>query len=71
MVKVKKPKQERRADLPTIGTQTIENAAAAGLKGIAIEEGSTFVVDMKSVIELANRLGLFVVGVNASCLQEK
>ena len=71
LVKVRKPKQERRADLPTIGTQTIENAAAAGLKGIAIEEGSTFVVDMKSVIELANRLGLFVVGVNASCLQEK
>lgn len=71
LVKVKKPAQEQRADLPTIGTRTIENAAAVGLKGIAVEKDSTFIVDMKAVVELADRLGLFVMGVDASCLKEK
>ncbi len=41
LVKLLKPGQERRTDLPTIGPQTIRNAAAAGLRGVAFEAGST------------------------------
>src|SRR6202007_2353949 len=37
LVKAAKPGQERRADLPTIGLRTVANAAAAGLRGIAVE----------------------------------
>ncbi|MBF0560427.1 MAG: UDP-2,3-diacylglucosamine diphosphatase LpxI [Alphaproteobacteria bacterium] len=63
LVKVKKPGQERRADLPTIGVDTIERAAAAGLRGVAIEVGGAIVLDRSAVVEKADSLGLFVVGV--------
>jgi DUF1009 family protein len=63
LVKVKKPEQEARVDLPVIGVQTVEGAAAAGLVGIAIEAGAALVVDRDAVVAAADRAGLFVVGV--------
>ena len=69
LVKVKKPTQETRADLPTIGTQTIINAYSAGFAGIAIEAGSTFVVDKADVVKKADELGLFVLGIDETCLK--
>jgi DUF1009 family protein len=63
LVKTKKPQQERRADLPTIGVPTVRNAKAAGLRGIAVEAGHTLVIDLKGVIDAADETGLFVVGV--------
>lgn len=62
LVKTKKPQQERRADLPTIGTTTVRNAKAAGLRGIAVEAGHTLVINLKDVITAADETGLFVVG---------
>ena len=62
LVKAKKPDQERRADLPTIGPHTVEAAQEAGLRGIAVEAWSTLVIDRAAVTELADRLGLFVIG---------
>jgi DUF1009 family protein len=62
LVKRSKPGQERRVDLPTIGVATIEGAAAAGLSGVAGEAGATLVLDQAGVVEAADRLGLFVVG---------
>jgi len=62
LVKAKKPGQERRADLPTIGPHTVEAAHAAGLRGIAVEAWSTLVIDRMAMTELADRLGLFVFG---------
>ena len=63
LVKLKKPQQDHRLDLPTIGVATVENAASAGLRGIAIEAGGTLVIDRSEVVAAADRLGLFVVGV--------
>ncbi|MHA1598429.1 MAG: lipid-A-disaccharide synthase, partial [Alphaproteobacteria bacterium] len=63
LVKVSKPGQERRADLPTIGVASIENAARAGLSGIAIEAGSSLIVDRDAVIAAADNAGLFIVGI--------
>ncbi|PWC87773.1 UDP-2,3-diacylglucosamine pyrophosphatase [Azospirillum sp. TSH100] len=63
LVKVKKPKQDRRIDLPTMGVTTVERAAAAGLRGIAVEAGGSLLVDRAAVAEAADRLGLFVVGI--------
>ena len=63
LVKTKKPQQEQRADLPTIGVSTVENAADSGLRGIAVQAGKTLIVDRAAVVEKADELGLFVVGV--------
>lgn len=65
LVKAKKPQQERRADLPTIGPATVDNAARAGLKGIAVEAGHTLVLERADVARAADASGLFVVGVSA------
>lgn len=62
LVKCVKPQQERRVDLPTIGVTTVENAAAAGLKGIAVEAGAALIVDARETAAAADRLGLFLVG---------
>ncbi len=63
LVKISKPGQERRVDLPTIGPDTVKNCVAAGLRGIAVEAGSTVVVDRAAVITAADASGLFVCGV--------
>jgi DUF1009 family protein len=63
LVKVAKPGQERRVDLPTIGPQTVDNAAAARLSGIAVEAGGALVLDRAEVARRADAAGLFVVGV--------
>ena len=65
LVKMAKPQQERRADLPAIGAQTVASAAAAGLKGIAIEAGGCLVLDRAAVVAAADRAGIFIIGVSA------
>ncbi len=61
LVKLKKPRQERRADLPTIGPATIRAAAAAGLAGIAVHAGNCLIIERQSTIE-ARRPGRLVRG---------
>ena len=63
LAKAPKPGQDRRVDLPTIGVATVERAALAGLAGIAGEAGAILVVDKPAVRAAADRLGLFVFGV--------
>ena len=63
LVKRPKPGQERRVDLPTIGVPTVEGAAAAGLKGIAVEAGGALVTDRTAVAQAADAAGIFVCGV--------
>lgn len=62
LVKLPKPQQERRIDLPTIGVQTVEGVARAGLAGIAVEAGAALVIDQAQVAAAADRLGVFVYG---------
>jgi DUF1009 family protein len=66
LVKLAKPGQERRADLPTIGPATVERAGAAGLRGIAVEAGGTLLADRAGVIAKADAAGLFVLGLDPS-----
>ena len=63
LVKLKKPSQDRRADLPAIGFGTIERASAAGLAGIAVEAGETIILGRGEVIQGADSAELFLVGV--------
>lgn len=65
LVKLLKPGQERRTDLPTIGPQTIRNAAAAGLRGVAFEAGSTILAERGAAVAAADAAGLFLLGLDA------
>jgi UDP-2,3-diacylglucosamine hydrolase len=62
LVKSVKPGQDRRADLPTIGADTIGHAAAAGLAGIAYDASGTILADREACIAQADALGLFLLG---------
>lgn len=62
LAKMLKPGQERRADLPTIGVATIENAARAGLGGVVVEAGASLIVDRAAALKAADAAGLFIVG---------
>lgn len=64
LVKMCKPTQDVRADLPTIGRSTIVNAAAAGLAGIAVEAGRALVLERTDLVDAANEAGLFVCGID-------
>jgi UDP-2,3-diacylglucosamine hydrolase len=63
LVKIAKPGQERRVDLPTIGPGTIQRAAAAGLAGIALEAGQSLIIDRAAIVGVADAAGLFIVGI--------
>ncbi|WP_095200318.1 LpxI family protein [Mesorhizobium carmichaelinearum] len=62
LVKCAKPGQELRADLPSIGPQTVDAAHAAGLAGIAVEAGRSLILEGPATLSRANELGLFIVG---------
>ena len=64
LVKIRKPQQDMRVDLPTIGDKTILSAHEAGLEGVALHAGNGLIVNEKEAIKLADKLGLFVMGVN-------
>lgn len=60
LVKAPKPNQERRVDLPVIGTRTIELAAAGGLAGVAVEAGGALILRKDKLLRLADGLGMFI-----------
>jgi DUF1009 family protein len=64
LVKLAKPGQELRADLPSIGALTVENAFKAGLRGIGIHGEHALIADRKQTIEIARARKLFVIGIN-------
>ena len=69
LVKMCKPQQELRADLPSIGLSTVEKARAAGLAGIAVETGRALLLDRVRAIAAADAAGLFILGIDRT--QEK
>jgi DUF1009 family protein len=65
LVKVAKPQQDMRFDVPTIGVSTIENLHKAGARVLAIEASKTIVIDQPDVVDLANRYNLTIVALSA------
>ena len=63
LVKALKPTQDAKTDMPVVGVQTVRNAHAVHLAGIALEAGVSLIVDKAAVAAEADKLGLFVVGV--------
>jgi UDP-2,3-diacylglucosamine hydrolase len=68
LVKLPKPGQDKRADLPTIGPDTVRNAAAAGLRGLAFEAQATILAEREACLAAADAAGLFLLGLDAATL---
>jgi DUF1009 family protein len=62
LVKIKKPQQPREMDLPTIGPDTLQQSHRSGFAGIAVDHRNCLVVNREIMLEEADRLGLFVYG---------
>jgi UDP-2,3-diacylglucosamine hydrolase len=60
VVKVAKPQQDMRFDVPAVGTSTIETMKAAGARVLAIEARKTIVLDETETIALADRYGIAI-----------
>lgn len=61
VVKVAKPAQDMRFDVPTVGLSTIDTMRKAGGRVLAIEAGRTILIDEAQTIDLANRHGITIV----------
>ena len=66
LVKTLKPSQDRRADLPVIGPETIEHCANAGFIGIAVEAQGTLIIDRDKTVAAANAAGLFLIAIDCA-----
>jgi DUF1009 family protein len=69
LVKLVKPGQDRRADLPTIGEETVRAALAAGLRGVAFEGGGTIIMDRDRMVAAADAAGFFLLGLGSEALK--
>lgn len=63
LLKLAKPNQDMRFDVPTVGLQTIENLKAHGGTCLAVEAGKVILLDKSQLIEAADKAGVAVVGV--------
>jgi len=63
LVKSSKPQQDRKLDMPTIGSDTVRLCASLGYRGIAAEAQGVLLADREEMIAAADAAGLFVVGV--------
>jgi DUF1009 family protein len=69
LVKLVKPGQDKRADLPTIGIDTVQNAAAAGLRGVAFEANATILAEREACLAAADAAGVFMLGLDPETLK--
>jgi hypothetical protein len=61
VVKVAKPKQDMRFDVPVIGMRTIETMMAAGATCLSVEAGRTLLFDREALLERASEAGIAIV----------
>lgn len=71
LVKLAKPQQDERADLPAIGLSTLAKAAQAGLAGIVGEAGRSLVLDRDKLVAQADKQEMFIYGVAPSAMTLK
>ena len=69
LVKLVKPGQDKRADLPTIGIATVQNAAAAGLRGVAFEAKATILAEREACLAAADAADIFMLGLDPETLK--
>jgi DUF1009 family protein len=69
VVKVAKPDQDMRFDVPAIGMQTIHTMHEAGARVLAVESDKTIILDQEAVLRLAEQYGISIVALNAQEMQ--
>jgi DUF1009 family protein len=62
VVKMSKPKQDLRFDVPVIGPRTIQNMRKVKASCLAVEAGKTLIIDRDRCVKLANQSGICIVG---------
>jgi len=62
LIKVSKPQQDMRFDVPCVGPDTIRSLAQNGGKYLVVEAEKTIIIDKSETIELANELGITILG---------
>ncbi len=62
VVKVAKPNQDMRFDVPVVGVSTIEAMAAAGADALSVDAGRTLMLDGAAIVDAADAAGVVVVG---------
>jgi DUF1009 family protein len=71
VVKVAKPKQDRRFDVPTVGVRTVESLRQAGGRVLAIEAGKTIILDQEETVQLANRHGISIIALDSVAVSDQ
>ena len=64
VIKVSKPNQDLRFDVPAIGTQTIETMSEVGARVLTVEAGKAVVFDREDMVNVADRLGITIVALS-------
>lgn len=63
IIKMARPQQDMRVDIPAVGIETIRRAIEIKAKGVVAEAGKMLFLDSKECIELANKNNIFIIGV--------
>ncbi|MFH0762525.1 MAG: UDP-2,3-diacylglucosamine diphosphatase LpxI [Candidatus Omnitrophota bacterium] len=63
VIKVSRPRQDMRFDIPVVGLMTIKNLLCAGARALAIEADKTLFIDRQKAVGLADRKGLCIIAV--------
>ncbi|MCH2178095.1 MAG: UDP-2,3-diacylglucosamine diphosphatase LpxI [Mariniblastus sp.] len=70
VVKVAKPQQDMRFDVPTVGVGTIQTMKDAGASVLAVEASKTIVLDQSELVAYANQVGISVVALESDCAEK-
>ncbi|PIQ89824.1 MAG: hypothetical protein COV72_01285 [Candidatus Omnitrophica bacterium CG11_big_fil_rev_8_21_14_0_20_42_13] len=63
VIKVSKPNQDMRFDVPVVGLKTMRRLSASGINCLALEAGRTIILDKKEVISFADKKGIIIAAV--------
>jgi DUF1009 family protein len=61
VIKVAKPNQDMRFDVPVIGIRTVETMIRAGATCLSVEAGRTLLFDREAMLKRANQAGIAIV----------
>ncbi len=61
MIKVAKPNQDMRFDVPVIGIETVRAATEAKIRAVAVEAGKTLLLEREAIVDLAGRAEISIV----------
>ena len=63
VVKVSKPAQDKRFDIPAVGLRTIKTMKKYGANVLALESGETIIVDQEKMVKFANKNKMIIVAI--------